>query len=85
VIGNAPRPLLSYGTKGNKTERRSYLYVEALSKFEEEAKEMDLSEAYRRALPAFKGKLERTFVILKDNREEDPMVTGSNAEPVKEK
>ncbi len=86
VIGNSQRPVLSYGTKGNKTERRSYLYVEALNKFEEEVKELDLSEAYRRARPAFRGKLEQTFIILKDSQgEEEQVTTGSNTEPVKEK
>ncbi len=83
VIGNAPRPLLSYGVKGTKTTRRTYLYVEALQKFEKEAREIDLTEAYRRARPAFTGKLERTFIILKDKEgEEEPMVTGSNTEPI---
>ncbi len=83
VIGNAPRPLLSYGVKGQKTSRRTYLYVEALTKFEKEAKEMDLTDAYKRARPGFTGKLERTFIILKDNQDEDvEMVSGSNAEPI---
>jgi hypothetical protein len=86
VIGNAPRPLLSYGVKGQKASRRTYLYVEALAKFEKEAKELDLTEAYKRAKPGFTGKLERTFVILKDNQDEDvEMVSGSNAEPIGQK
>ncbi len=83
VIGNAQRPLLSYGKKGQKTTRRTYLYVEALSTFEKEAKELDLTEAYKRARPSFNGKLERTFLILKDTVDEDvEMVTGSNTEPI---
>jgi hypothetical protein len=85
VIGNAQRPLLSYGVKGAKSTRRTYLYVEALQKFEKEAKEIDLTEAYRKARPAFTGKLERTFIILKDGQEDEPMegvVTGSNTEPI---
>jgi hypothetical protein len=86
VIGNAPRPLLSYGVKGQKTSRRTYLYVEALTKFEKEAKEIDLTDAYKRARPGFTGKLERTFIILKDNQDEDvEMVSGSNAEPIGQK
>ncbi len=85
VIGNAQRPLLSYGVKGVKSTRRTYLYVEALQKFEKEAKEIDLTEAYRRARPAFAGKLERTFIILKDGPEDEPMLTGSNTEPVSAK
>jgi hypothetical protein len=85
VIGNAQRPLLSYGVKNVKASRRTFLYVEALKRFEAEAKEIDLTEAYRRARPAFTGKLERTFIILKDGPEDEPMVTGSNAEPVSTK
>ncbi len=85
VIGNAQRPLLSYGVKGVKATRRTYLYVDALQKFEKEAKEIDLTEAYKRAKPAFTGKLERTFVILKDEPGVEAMVTGSNAEPVASK
>ncbi len=44
VIGNAQRPFLSYGVKGQKASRRTYLYVETLAKFEKEAKELDLTE-----------------------------------------
>ncbi len=83
VIGNAQRPILSYGVKGQKSTRRSYLYVDALTKFEKEAKELDLTEAYKRARPSFSGKLERTFIILKDNVDEDvEMVSGANTEPI---
>ncbi len=83
VIGNQARPLLSYGIKGSKTTRRTYLYVEAVRKFEKEAREIDLTEAYKRARPAFTGRLERTFILLKDNEgEEEPMLTGSNTEPL---
>jgi hypothetical protein len=86
VIGNAQRPLLSYGVKGQKASRRTFLYVEALGKFEKEVKEIDLTEAYRRAKPSFTGKLERTFVILKDDHDEDvEMVSGSNTEPLGQK
>ncbi len=83
VIGNAPRPLLSYGTKGSKATRRTYMYVEAVRKFEKEVKEVDLTDAYKKARPAFTGRLERTFLVLKDNEgEAEPLVTGSNAEPL---
>ncbi len=69
--------------KGLKASRRTYLYVDALTKFEKEAKELDLTEAYKRARPSFTGKLERTFIILKDDVDKDvEMVSGSNAEPV---
>lgn len=86
VIGNAARPLLSHGPKGSKVSRRSYLYVEAIRKFDKECKEMDLTEAYKRARPSFIGRLERTFIVLKDNPgEEIEIVTGANREPVGEK
>jgi hypothetical protein len=86
VIGNAQRPILSYGVKGQKSARRSYLYMEALTKFEKEAKELDLTEAYKRARPSFTGKLERNFIILKDNIDEDvEMASGSNTEPIGQK
>ena len=86
VVGNAARPLLSHGPKGTRQNRRSYLYVEALRKFEKEALEMDLTEANKKARPAFVGRMERTFIVLKDNPgEEVAVVTGSNKEPVGEK
>jgi hypothetical protein len=86
VIGNAPRPLLSYGVKNSKATRKTYLYVDAMRKFEKETREIDLTEAYKKARPAFAGKLEQTFIILKDNvEEEDQMLTGSNAEPIANK
>jgi hypothetical protein len=47
---------------------------------------MDLSEAYRKARPGFIGRLEHTFVVLKDNPGEElpteGVATGSNKEPV---
>ena len=80
VITNTSRPLLSHGPKGVKGNRRTYLYVEALRKFEEECKRINLSEAYKRATPMYSGRLERTFAILKDNQPD--MITGANMEPV---
>jgi hypothetical protein len=65
------------------------MYIEALQKFEADTKGLDLSEAYRKAKPAFSGKLERHFILLKDKPgEEAPMdvdqiLTGSNTEPLK--
>ncbi len=83
VIGNSQRPLLSYREKNNRSTRRTYLYVEALTKFEKEAREFDLTDAYKRARPSFTGKLECTFMILKDNPgEAEEMASGANAEPV---
>ncbi len=89
VVGNVARPLLSHGPKNSRTLRRTYMYIEAIQKFSEEAKNLDLSEAYKKARPAFTGKLERSFVLLKDKPgEELPMdtenvATGANAEPIK--
>jgi hypothetical protein len=89
VIGNSTRPLLSYGPKNSRTMRRTYLYVEALQKFEAELDGLDLSEAYKKAKPSFTGKLERTFLVLKDNPGEesamdvDSVATGANLEPLK--
>ena len=76
---------MSHGFKGTKVNRRSYLYVEAIRKFEKEVKELDLSEAYRRARPAFIGRLERTFIVLKDTVGVVVEASGSNMEPIGEK
>jgi hypothetical protein len=64
------------------------MYMEAIQKFEADTKDLDLTEAYKKAKPAFTGRLERTFVLLKDNPgEEEPMdlgnvATGANLEPL---
>jgi hypothetical protein len=58
------------------------LYVEALTKFEREAAELDLTEAYKKARPSFAGKLERTFLILKDEPGTEEVASGANAEPI---
>lgn len=81
--GNATRPLMSYGPKGGKGSRRTYLYVEALRKFPEEVKQMDLRDAYKKALPRYAGRLEHTFVILKDSEaQKQGLMTGSNNVPL---
>jgi hypothetical protein len=86
VINNAPRPVMSHGPKNSRSLRRSYLFIEALQKFEAFTKDLDLSEAYKKARPSFTGRLERTFILLKDNPgEEEPMdtaATGANLEPL---
>jgi hypothetical protein len=80
---------MSHGPKNSRTLRRTYMYMEAIQKFEEQTRGLDLTEAYKKAKPAFTGKLERNFVLLKDGPgEELPMDTGSvatgaNAEPLK--
>ncbi len=80
-IGNTSRPLLSCGPRGTKGGRRTYLYVEAIRKFVDEVKEIDLTEAYRRAKPAYVGRMEHTFIVLKET-EEEKAVSGSNQEPL---
>lgn len=55
--------------------------MEALRRFKNEAKEMDLSEAYRRAKPMYNGRLEHTFVVLKEGVNVEPG-TGANSEPI---
>jgi len=85
VITNTSRPLLSHGPKGVKGNRRTHLYVEALRKFEEKCKKIDLTEAYKRAKPMYNGRLERTFAILKDEGTQTEMMTGANMEPVGQK
>ncbi len=88
VVNNVPRPIMSYGPKNSRSMRRSYLFIDAIKKFANETKGLDLSEAYKKAKPSFTGCLERTFVLLKDNPgEEDPMdletaATGANLEPL---
>ena len=84
VVGNAARPIMSHGLKGTKSTRRSYLYVEAVKKFEEEFKEVDLTEAYKKASPLFVGRLEKTFIVLKDKQGKgiEMIPTGSNKEPL---
>ncbi len=80
-ITNTSRPLLSIGPKGGKGNRRSYLYIEALRNFEAECKKIDLTEAYKKAKPMYNGRLERTFVLLKEE-EGTAAVSGGNAEPL---
>jgi hypothetical protein len=88
VVNNQPRPILSHGPKNSRTTRRSYLYIEAVQKFGPDPKELDLSEAYKKAKPAFTGRLERSFILLKDNPGEeeamdlDSVATGANLEPL---
>jgi len=85
-IGNSTRPLLSVGAKGTKgRSRKTYLYVEALRRYEEELGRLDLTEAYKKALPVYKGRLEHSFVVLKDDVGDVPQATGGNNEPIGQK
>jgi len=56
-ISNTPRPLLSYGPKGDKSARRTYLFVEALRRFKDDLEGLDFSEVYKKAVPIYLGKL----------------------------
>ena len=83
-IGNGLRPLLSYGPKESKSGRKTYLFVEALRRYADEARMLtpsDLSEAYKRARPMYSGRLEHTYVVLKDDVHPED-VSGSNKEPI---
>ena len=81
-ISNTSRPLLSVGTKGGKGARRTYLYVEALRKFPEELKRVDYTEAYKKARPMYNGRMERTFVVLKEEGTQGEQFSGGNREPL---
>ncbi len=64
------------------------MYIDAIKKFVNDSTVLDLSEAYKKAKPAFTGKLERSFILLKDNPGEeeemdlDSIATGANLEPL---
>lgn len=81
-IGNTARPLLSVGPKDVRGGRKTYLFVEALKKYQDEARVMDLVESYKKALPMYKGRLEHTFVVLKDKENDAQPTSGSNNEPL---
>lgn len=81
-ISNTSRPLLSVGTKGGKGSRRTYLYVEALRKYPDELKRVDYTEAYKKARPMYNGRMERTFVVLREDGVDVNQVTGVNREPL---
>jgi len=82
-IGNNLRPLLSYGPKGARGGRRTYLYVEAIRTFADVIHELDLSDPQRRASEIFSGRLEHTFGVLREEGDQAPNpLTGANAEGV---
>lgn len=85
-VTNAARPLLSFGPKNTKGNRRTYLYVEALRRFNQDLKKLNLTDVYKRAKPVYGGRMQHTFGVLK---EEGPdtnidlnIPSGANAEPV---
>jgi hypothetical protein len=64
------------------------LYIEPVQKYGTEPQALNLTEAYKKAKPAFTGRLERSFILLKDNPGEegavdiDSVATGANLEPL---
>jgi len=84
-ISNTSRPLLCVGPRGGKGNRQTYLFVEALRKYQDDIKKADLIESYKKAKPMYDGRLERTFVVLKDDYVQPTgllQVTGGNQEPL---
>lgn len=64
------------------------MFVESLRRFPKECARMDLTEAYKRAKPMFDGRLEHTFVVLKDEHvvtEQAEKASGSNRVPIGKK
>lgn len=85
MVGNAMRPIMSYGTKNDRASRKSFLYVEAIRKFQKECRNVDFSEAYKKARPNFVGRMETNFIVLLDKEGEETVVSGSNAVPLAER
>jgi hypothetical protein len=79
-VANGARPLLSYGAKGTRVGRKTFLFVQALRQWESLIPQMDLTEAYKRARNSFAGKMEQLFVVLKEDG--GTPVTGSNIQPI---
>lgn len=84
-ITNAARPLLSFGPKGAKGNRRTFVYVEALRRFHQELKALDLTDIYKRARHVYGGRMQHTFAVLtEDGPDTNIEVSGSNAVPLGE-
>lgn len=82
-ITTANRPLMSVGTKGTRGNRKTFLYVEAIRKFPDEVRAMNLDEAYKLARNQYQGRMEHTFIVLKEGVESArTMTTGANNVPV---
>jgi len=73
------RPQLVIRTKGPRSRRRQYSYVEAVTKLEHGLTQTDLSKAYKVAGTKFGENLKRTFVVLEDSFP-DVAVSGSVSE-----
>jgi hypothetical protein len=79
-VANGIRPLFSYGAKGTRIGRKTFLFVQALRQWEGLLSQMDLTEAYKRARNTFAGKMEQLFVVLKEDGGEPG--TGANKQPL---
>lgn len=80
-VSNGVRPLLSYGAKGTRVGRKTFLFVAALKQWEKLHSQLDLTEAYKKAKGIFTGKLEHMFVVLREMEDRQP-VSGANQVPV---
>jgi hypothetical protein len=81
-VANGARPLLSYGAKGTRVGRKTFLFAQALRQWESLHSQMDLSEAYKRAKQNFAGKMEQMFVVLKEDVDVTGVASGSNQVPI---
>ena len=92
-ITNTSRPLLSVCSRTDKTQRKTYVYVEALRSYRFLVPKLDLSEAYKKAGVVFKDRMEHCFVVLTDEGAQKlesgdkrkgtvASVSGANAQPV---
>ena len=82
-ITNANRPLMSVGSKGIRGGRKTYLYVEAIRKFQDEVRVLNLDEAYKLARNQYVGRMEHTFIVLKEDATvSKTMITGANSVPM---
>ncbi len=80
-VANGTRPLLSYGAKGTRLGRKTFLFVAALKQWEQFHSELDLTEAYKLAKNSFNGKLEQLFVVMKE-ADQRAFASGANGVPV---
>ena len=79
---NGARPLLSYGAKGTRVGRKTFLFAAALRQWEHLHDQMDLTEAYKKAKKNFTGKMEQLFVVLKEGVELSDLPAGTGANRV---
>lgn len=80
-VPNGVRPLLSYGAKGTRIGRKTFIFTAALKNWEHLHSQMDLGEAYKKARNTYAGKMEQVFVVLKEGIYSS-MLSGSNQQPL---